>query len=443
MLVLGLGKRRAMARAAGSDSKGQGVVRMSRVGIAIFQPLKQMRNRRDSHALDIAEKVYHTLLFRSTILSMKNMSFLSRCMPKPGFPLVRRALGRPRLLAAAMAVLLAAPAIADDMTDIGKLLKAGQTAEALTRADGFLAKHPRDAQMRFLKGVILTEQNKSAEAIVIFTKLTEDYPDLPEPYNNLAVLYASGGQYDKARVALDTAIRTNPTYATAYENLGDVHAKLASQAYDKALQLDSANSTAKSKLILLRTLAGNAASNGKVAVAQTPAVAVAIAPKPVVVAVAPTQKAAPAPAAAEPVAAASTRQKVAAAPASVKPASKPAPVARDEAETAAVLSAVHDWARAWSAKDVKGYLNSYAADFQTPKGLSHKAWADERQARIVGKGRINVKIESPHVIIKGSTATVKYRQIYESDRLSADSHKTLVLTRQGGKWQIKQERAGS
>jgi len=337
-----------------------------------------------------------------------------------------------------MAVLLAAPAIADDMTDIGKLLKAGQTAEALTRADGFLAKHPRDAQMRFLKGVILTEQNKSAEAIVIFTRLTEDYPDLPEPYNNLAVLYASGGQYDKARVALDTAIRTNPTYATAYENLGDVHAKLASQAYDKALQLDSANSTAKSKLILLRTLAGNAASNGKVAVA--PAVAVTIAPKPVVAA-GPTPKAAPA--AVEPVAAASARQKVAAAPASVKPASKPAPVARDEAETAAVLSAVHDWARAWSAKDVKGYLNSYAADFQTPKGLSHKAWADERQARIIGKGRINVKIESPHVIIKGSTATVKYRQIYESDRLSADSHKTLVLTRQGGKWQIKQERAGS
>ena len=181
---------------------------------------------RRSGALDIAEKVYHTLLFRSTIISMKNMSFPLRCMPNPGSPSVRSGLtrtrGRSGLLVAAIALFLAAPVFADDMADIGKLLKTGQTAEALNRADGFLAKHPRDAQMRFLKGVILTEQNKSAEAITIFTKLTEDFPDLPEPYNNLAVLYASSGQYDKARVALDTAIRTNPAYATAYENLGEI-----------------------------------------------------------------------------------------------------------------------------------------------------------------------------------------------------------------------------
>lgn len=383
---------------------------------------------------------------------MKNMSFLSRRMPNSGFLFAKsasiRTLGRSGALVAALAVLLAAPAFADDMADIGKLLKAGQTAQALTKADEFLAKHPRDAQMRFLKGVILTEQNKSAEAIVIFTKLTEDFPDLPEPYNNLAVLYASSGQYDKARVALDTAIRTNPAYATAYENLGDVHAKLASQAYDKALQLDSANTAAKSKLTLLRTLAGNAASNGKGAIAPTPAVTVTIAPKPVAVAAAPAQKAAPAPAAAvpaKPVVVAPASEKVAAASASVKADSKPAPApaAKDDADSAAVLNVVHDWAKAWSSKDVKGYLNSYAADFQTPKGESRKAWADERQARIVGKGRISVKIESPHVIINGNTATVKYRQIYESDRLSANSHKTLVLTKQAGRWQIKQERAGS
>lgn len=384
-------------------------------------------------------------------------------MSNPGFPSVRyalnRTLGRSGLLAAATAVLLAAPAFADDMADVTKLLKAGQTAEALTKADGFLAKHPRDAQMRFLKGVILTEQNKSAEAIAIFTKLTENFPDLPEPYNNLAVLYASSGQYDKARVALDTAIRTNPAYATAYENLGDVHAKLASQAYDKALQLDSANSAAKSKLTLLRTLAGNAASNAKVAAAPTPAVTAAAAPKPVAVAAAPTPspaiKVVPSTVTAEPakpIAAASASEKVAAASAApatakpeVKPDAKPAskPAVNDDAERAEVLSAVHGWAKAWSSQDVKGYLNFYGADFQTSKGQSHKAWADERQSRIAGKGRINVKVDSPHVTVSGNTATVKFRQIYESDRLSANSRKTLVLTKQGGKWQIKQERAGS
>ena len=87
--------------------------------------------------------------------------------------------------------------------------------------------------------MILTEQNKTDDAIKVFTELTEDYPELPEPYNNLAVLYATQGEYDKARKALEMAIRTHPSYAIAHENLGDIYATLASQAYDKALQLDS------------------------------------------------------------------------------------------------------------------------------------------------------------------------------------------------------------
>jgi tetratricopeptide (TPR) repeat protein len=108
--------------------------------------------------------------------------------------------------------------------------------------------------MRFLKGVIQTESGKPADAIGTFTKLTEDYPELPEPYNNLAVLYAGQSQFDKARAALEMAIRTNPSYATAHENLGDVYAKLASQAYSKALQLDSNNTGVQPKLALIRDL---------------------------------------------------------------------------------------------------------------------------------------------------------------------------------------------
>ena len=92
---------------------------------------------------------------------------------------------------------------------------------------------------------------------------------------------------------------------------------------------------------------------------------------------------------------------------------------------------------------MKSYLNFYASEFQTPNGESRKAWADERHTRIAGKGRISVKVDSPHVTISGNTATVKFRQVYVSDRLKADSRKTLILTKQGGKWQIKQERTGS
>ena len=130
---------------------------------------------------------------------------------------------------------------ADEYADVGQLLRNGKHSEALVKADQFLVNKPRDPQMRFLKGVAQTESGKPNEAISTFTKLTEDYPELPEPYNNLAVLYAGQSQFDKARAALEMAIRTNPSYATAHENLGDVYAKLASQAYSKALQLDSSN----------------------------------------------------------------------------------------------------------------------------------------------------------------------------------------------------------
>src|ERR1700674_4688726 len=148
-------------------------------------------------------------------------------------------------LALAAAVLLSNVAIAaDEIEESTRLLRQGNQAQALDRINAFLNTNPKDARARFLKGLILTEQNKPADAIKVFTSLTEDYPELPEPYNNLAVLYASQGQYDKARKSLEMAIRTHPSYAIAHENLGDVYAKMASEAYDKALQLDRSNAAA-------------------------------------------------------------------------------------------------------------------------------------------------------------------------------------------------------
>src|SRR6266571_5892286 len=174
----------------------------------------------------------------------------------------------------------AAPARADDLQDASRLLKAGQREQALERVNRALAAKPADPQARFLKGLIYTEQGNAREAIEIFTKLTQDYPDLPEPYNNLAVIYAGQGQYEKARAALEQSIRTHPSYATAYENLGDVYAKLASQAYDKALQLDSSNTGAQNKLSLVRELVREpGAKPAAVAAAPTPKEAAKEAPK--------------------------------------------------------------------------------------------------------------------------------------------------------------------
>jgi hypothetical protein len=189
-----------------------------------------------------------------------------------------RAVGHVCAGAGLLAALLAVPAFADELADVSKLQRAGKMAEALGKANEFLARHPSDPQMRFMKGVLLTEQNKTDEAIAIFTKLTEDYKDLPEPYNNLAVLYASSGQYEKARIVLEKAIRTNPSYMTAYENLGDVYGKLASQAYDKALALGTTAPPAKSKLTLLRSFSSSTGSKTGASAPDAAAVASASAP---------------------------------------------------------------------------------------------------------------------------------------------------------------------
>jgi len=146
---------------------------------------------------------------------------------------------------------LALASQADEYSDTRELVRANKFAEALVKVESHLATKPADPQMRFLKGVIQRNLGQQAEAMATFTSLTQDYPELPEPYNNLAVLQAAQGQYDEARAALEMAIRANPAYATAYENLGDVYARLAGQAYSKALQLDSGNAALPRKLTLI------------------------------------------------------------------------------------------------------------------------------------------------------------------------------------------------
>lgn len=154
----------------------------------------------------------------------------------------------------AVALLAAAPAGADELRDLQALLRQGKTTEALARIEKALAERPKDAQLRFLKGVALTDSGKAADAAQVFTGLTQDFPELPEPYNNLAAILASQGAFDKARVALEMAIRLNPGYAVAHENLGDVYARLAAQAWNRSLELEANNAAAKAKLALVRDI---------------------------------------------------------------------------------------------------------------------------------------------------------------------------------------------
>ena len=336
-----------------------------------------------------------------------------------------------RLLPATFALTAALFAVsvhANDIDEVNQLLKAGKQAQALTKVEQSLTTKPRDPQLRFLKGVIQTEMGKPQDAIGTFNKLTEEYPELPEPYNNLAVLHASAGQFDKARAALEMAIRTNPSYSTAHENLGDIYANLASQAYSKALQLGGSSTSLQPKLTLIRELFApggkgvnpSAAKPVAITTAATPTVAA-----PVVAAVAPAVK---------------PTAPVATAPATPPTApALPAAVASSDKD---IEQAVRAWATAWSSKDMNAYLGSYAKNFDTPKNLPRKAWEEERRDRIMGKSRISVKVSDITTKSNGNTATVKFRQTYDADALSTSSRKTLELNKVGDRWFIAKETTG-
>jgi ketosteroid isomerase-like protein len=328
------------------------------------------------------------------------------------------------LLAALGWTTLAVAGPAEDTKEATRLYQQGKLDQALTKINAALAQQPKDAQGRFIKGLILTEQKKPADAIQVFTSLTEDYPELPEPYNNLAVLYASQGNYDKAKAALELAIHTHPSYATAYENLGDIYAQLARRSYDKVLQLDKTNTTAQSKLAMVKDLfsppkntAVAAADPVKVAAATPPAkaestkIATASAPK--------------------------------AEPAKSEPAKTTPTVKASGNADEQVRATVVAWAQAWAGKDVPGYLAFYAADFTPPDGLTRAAWEAQRKDRIERPKSISVEVKISKVTVKGDEATAVFRQAYRSDTTKSNNTKTLKLIKSGDKWLIRAERAGA
>lgn len=340
------------------------------------------------------------------------------------------------------------PARADELSVIKDLQVSGKTQDALAKVNQELTSKPKDAPLRFIKGVLLADSGRAAEAIAVFQRLTEDNPKLPEPYNNLAVLYASTGQFDKAKLALESAIRTNPSYATAHENLGDVYARMAAEAYGKALQLDVSKTQVQPKLAMIRDLVASPALGGAKVAAPVPA---APSTQVVVATIKPMAPALPTPSQAnvtkpvspslpttsKPVASASTPV--------VKPQEqvKPTEPTKQQAiDTKPIEQAVAAWASAWSAKDLTGYMASYTPEFVPVSGGTHKAWEEERKVKILGKSRISVKISALAVSLDANGAVARFRQDYSADALQTSTRKTLHLVKRGNRWLISKEVSG-
>lgn len=306
-------------------------------------------------------------------------------------------------------IVAATPALGDELQDVKGLLRDGNLTEALVKANKALVRKENDASMQFVKGLVLSEQKKTSEAIEVFTKLTAEHPDYPEPYNNLAVLFATSGQYTKARIALETALKLNPNYATAQENLGDVYLQAAIQTYTEAAKSDSDNANLKIKLKGVRMTLGLPSSEA--------------------VAAAPAKNASNA-----------TSLALAALPSAtiVRMPAKDPVTQRD-----AVLKVVDQWSRAWSSKDTKMYFSLYSDDFRTPRGEKREVWEKGRRSRIINKSSIEIQVLSPSVTVENKTAVVTFQQVYVSGKLSSTDRKSLTLKQEDGTWKIYQERSES
>ena len=320
------------------------------------------------------------------------------------------------------------PVFAEDLKNISQMAEQGQQGAALDHINAYLVKNPKDAQAMFMKGVFLAELGKREEATKTFIDLTEKYPNLPEPYNNLAVLYADAGQYDKAQKALETAIRTHPSYATAHENLGDIYARRASEAYDKALQLDTGNTRAQNKLALIKDLFGSNANQTSIVAKPTANTAIA---KDISTAPALPTKAVEA-----------SKQQVKTLPTEVAVESGVTKVVanNNNSDVKQITETVEAWAQAWSAKDINQYLANYSKSFKTPKGESRKQWEQTRRERVSRPARIKVEIANIKITMQASNmATASFRQTYNANGSAQRTIKTLAMKKVGGSWLIDQE----
>jgi len=292
-----------------------------------------------------------------------------------------------------------------DINDARRFIESGQIKQALAELDLLITSNPKNPEARFLKGVALQAANRHDDAIDIYTQLAKDFPELPEPYNNLAVLYAEKNEFDKAEDALRAAIKTNKSYATAYENLGDIYAQRASIAYNDALNLSPSNRNAvEVKLSMIDNILLPPASRK-----QIPSSDVAT------VSTSPSVTAAPTKTVVEP--------------------NRTFGTPSNEVRTA-VLS----WAEAWSSRNVDDYLSYYANSFQPPNGTSRRAWAKYRGERLAKPSFIIVNISQLQSRSNADgTVTATFVQDYQSDGYRDKVQKTLILVNTLNNWKIQSE----
>lgn len=305
-------------------------------------------------------------------------------------------------LACLRATLIFVTSIAGAVTldDLHSAIDAGQYDAAARQAARYLEIHPGHRDARFLRARALAGQGHVEQAISAYEALVADFPARVEPANNLAVLYADKGEYEKARKWLEKALATQPAYAAAHHNLGDVYTTLAQLAYRKAL-----GTQGNDKRLPLTML-------DRLYYAQE--------------SVAPGRESTPA------------------------PTKRPATPAGNRDDTISgqasrsILQTLRAWALAWSSQDFDTYQDFYADAFDPGDGMSRAQWLSVRRARLDTPEDIHIRIEDPAITeLADATVRVDFTQTYESPRYSDRVDKALIIERTANGWRILREISGT
>jgi len=276
--------------------------------------------------------------------------------------------------------------------EIKLLLKNGNYKKAESIIGDSIENSLNNPEILFYKGIIETNLGKTNQAIDTFRDLTERFPELPEPFNNLAVLYAEKGQFRLAKEILEQAIKTNPSYLTAHINLGDIFTKMASEAYNKALEIDKSNNIAITKLSMITQLFNYNPNTKNTAIDSI-----------------------------------KTKDEVKIIKLSKKELGK------------SILNSIENWKTAWENKDMKNYINAYSSNFIYPNNMTKSEWEKYRTNRIVPKKIINISISNIKLKFKKETITATFTQNYKSGRLNQTSNKSLTFVGDDGRWLILEE----
>ncbi len=285
---------------------------------------------------------------------------------------------------------------ADSISQLKGELEKKQYASAVVTGLSLLDEQPENLQLQFLTALALQNNNQQQLAIQHYQQITKAHPELPEPRNNLAIIYLQQGQPDKAVDLLIASLQTHPAYATVWHNLSNLYKGLASEAYRKALSEEN-NTRSVVHKIELTELNSLHSSTGQAEDVSQPSHQVAGISK------------------------------------------QPEKTVENDIAVDNIIDIVLNWANAWSEKDINAYIDAYTIAYKG-KSANHNKWEKQRRERIGRPGKIKVELSEIRVKSKAeSYAIIEFKQAFTSSSYNDRVLKRLHLTKVNNKWKISRE----